>query len=306
MTDRAPEKFDMILSPDNPEYKNLPGLGVLVGGLWIMNLSYWGFNQYIIQRALGAKSVGEAQRGIVFAAFLKLLMPIIIVFPGIAAYLLAQDGMLDSIGRPDQAYPTLLGLAPEGIRGLIFAGLLAAIISSLGSMMNSISTIFTLDIYKQIRPATNEHNLVLTGRIVSLTAIVVAIFMAQPLLGNFDQAFQYIQEFTGFFTPGICAIFLVGMFWRKATANGALLAAVGSALFSFLARAYLPEVPFMDRVGYVFLICCAIMVAFALIERKPQPGAVDLDGISFKTGTRYNIWSLVIVVILIGLYATWW
>lgn len=306
MLDRAPEKFDMILSADNPEYMNLPGLGVLLGGMWIMNMSYWGFNQYIIQRALGAKDLAEAQRGITFAAFLKLLMPLIIVIPGIAAYLLAQDGQLGGIDRPDQAYPTLLGLAPEGARGLIFAGLLAAIVSSLGSMMNSISTIFTLDIYKQFRPMASEANLVTLGRSASFVAIVVAVLMAQPLLGNFDQAFQYIQEFTGFFTPGICAIFLVGMFWKRATANGALVAAIASGVLSFLARTYIPDVPFMDRVGYIFLTLVGIMVVFGLVEKKEQPGAVHLGDISFATEARFNIASGVIVAILIALYALWW
>lgn len=306
MLDQAPEKFDMILSPDNPEYKNLPGISVLVGGMWIMNLSYWGFNQYIIQRALGAKSLDEAQRGIVFAAFIKLFMPIIIVLPGIAAFLLSQKGALPAIPVADQAYPTILGLAPNGVKGLIFAGLLAAIISSVASMMNSISTIFTLDIYKQIKPEADEAKLVWVGRVMSLVAIIIAIIMAKPLLGNFDQAFQYIQEFTGFFTPGICAIFLIGMFWKKATANGALLAAIGSAVFSLLAYQFLPDLPFMDRVGYVFLLCCAVIIVTGLAEKKEQKNAVDLDDVSFKTSTSFNLWSAVITAILIALYAVFW
>lgn len=306
---QAPERFDMILSPDNPQYMNLPGIGVLVGGMWMMNLSYWGFNQYIIQRALGAKSVDEAQKGIVFAAFLKLLMPLIIVVPGIAAFVLAQDPASGvEVGRPDAAYPAMMSLAPAGIRGLIFAALIAAIVSSLGSMMNSISTIFTLDIYKPWHPGEeSERHLVTIGRVVSVAAIAIAVLVAQPLLGNFPQAFQYIQEFTGFFTPGIVAIFLLGMFWKSATANGALLAAIGSFVLSGLGKLLLPQIPFMDRVLYVFFACVGIVFAMALIERKDQgERAIDLKSVSFSTSSLYNLGALIIVLILTGLYWAFW
>lgn len=218
LTSRAPEKFDMILSPDNPHYASLPGISVLVGGLWMMNLSYWGFNQYIIQRALAAKSVREAQKGIVFAAYLKLFMPVIVVVPGIAAFVLIPD-----LAAPDQAYPEMMKLVPSGIKGLVFAALIAAVLSSLGSMMNSISTIFTMDIYRHFKPNTDEGRLVFIGRLVAVLAIAIAMIVAKPLLGQFDQAFQYIQEFTGFFTPGIVALFLLGIFWKKATAGVAWL-----------------------------------------------------------------------------------
>jgi SSS family solute:Na+ symporter len=308
LLEEAPGKFDMILSKDNPEYINLPGLGVLLGGMWMMNLSYWGFNQYIIQRALGARSVEEAQRGIVFAAFLKLLMPLIIVVPGIAAFVLAQDASTGvSVPRPDAAYPAVMALAPTGIRGLIFAALVAAIVSSLGSMMNSISTIFTLDVYRPLHKGEeSEGHLVLMGRIASLTAIVIAVLVARPLLGGFPQAFQYIQEFTGFFTPGICAIFILGVFWSKATANGALLAALASFGLSIAGKLLLPSIPFMDRVGYVFLACCAIMIIDAMIERKPQPNAVELSDVEFGTSAVYWIGSGVVVAGLIALYGTFW
>jgi SSS family solute:Na+ symporter len=201
LMDRAPEKFDMILSPSNPHYMSLPGLSVLIGGMWVMNVSYWGFNQYIIQRALAAKSIDEAQKGIAFAAFLKLLMPIIVVLPGIAVFVMGAD-----ISAPDQAYPHAMTLLPVGIKGLVFAALLAAIVSSLASMTNSISTIFTLDIFPSLNKGENAANPVRVGRIVALAAMVIAMIAARPLLGNFDQAFQYIQEFTGFFTPGIVVI----------------------------------------------------------------------------------------------------
>lgn len=308
LIEQAPGKFDMILSKDNPEYMNLPGIGVLVGGMWMMNLSYWGFNQYIIQRALGAKSQDEAQKGIVFAAFLKLLMPLIIVVPGIAAYVLSQDpnsGL--SVGRPDQAYPTVMSLAPVGIRGLIFAALVAAIVSSLGSMMNSISTIFTLDIYRPWNKGEeSEGHLVKVGRFASLTAIIIAVLVAQPLLGKSEQAFQFIQEFTGFFTPGICAIFILGVFWKGSTANGALLAAIGSFVFSIIGKFYFSYLPFMDRVLYVFLGCCAVIALMAVIDKKTPEKAVQLDGINFGTSAGYNIGALVVTGAVAILYTVFW
>ena len=219
LTTTFPEKFDMILSSDNPHYKDLPGLSVLLGGMWVMNVSYWGFNQYIIQRGLAAKSTREAQKGIVLAAFLKLLMPVIIVLPGIAALELAPN-----LARPDEAYPHLMTLLPNGILGLVFAALVAAIIASLGSKVNSVATIFTMDLYRAARPQTSQATLVRTGRIAAVVSLIIAVLSARPLLGSFDQAFQYIQEFTGFFTPGICVIVLLGMFWSRTTAAGALVA----------------------------------------------------------------------------------
>ena len=210
LTMRFPEKFNMILPPGNPYYKDLPGLSVLLGGMWVMNISYWGFNQYIIQRALAAKNIREAQKGIVLAAFLKLLMPVIIVLPGIAAVALAPN-----LARPDEAYPHLMAMLPTGILGLVFAALIAAIVASMGSKINSIATIFTMDVYRPLRPNASQRHLVWVGRITAVAALFIAIIMAKPLLGSFDQAFQYIQEFTGFFTPGICVIFLLGMFWER-------------------------------------------------------------------------------------------
>lgn len=302
LLERVPEKFDMILSPDSPHYKSLPGISVLVGGMWIMNLSYWGFNQYIIQRALAAKNVREAQKGIVFAAFLKLLMPVLVVLPGLAAVILAP-----SLERPDQAYPAMMNLLPVGVKGLVFAALLAAIVSSLASMMNSISTIFTMDVYKHLRENASQHHLVIVGRITSMTAIIVAIILARPLLGKFDQAFQYIQEFTGFFTPAVVAIFVMGMFWKKATPNSAIVSAIASAGLSLAFKLYWPELPFMDRVGIVFLFCVAVAAVVTLLENKgPQPGAVELKSIDFSTSGGFNIAGVAVALILIALYATWW
>ncbi|SDE02157.1 sodium/sugar symporter [Kordiimonas lacus] len=302
LMDQAPEKFDMILSKDNPYYNDLPGISVLIGGMWIMNISYWGFNQYIIQRALAAKSLQEAQKGITFAAFLKLLMPLIVVLPGIAMYVLDPG-----LEKPDAAYPTAMKLLPTGLLGLVFAALIAAIVSSLGSMTNSISTIFTMDLYPSFVKEEKRKDPVLVGRVVALSAMVFAMITAQPLLGNFDQAFQYIQEFTGFFTPGIVVIFLMGIFWKKTTANGALAAAIGSAVLSAIFFFFLPEVPFIDRVGIVFLLCVGLAFAFSSMGNgHDQENAVDLKDISFATTKGFNLATFLVVLILAALYGTWW
>ena len=323
----APQKFDMVLSKNNYFHNDLPDLSVILGGMWIMNISYWGFNQYIIQRALGAKSVPEAQKGLVFAAFLKLLVPVLVVFPGIAAFLLVPnlpcpDGHQllqpsldvaplcqpgDISPKFDRTYPTLMTMAPSGIRGVIFAALVAAIVSSLGSMMNSIATIFTMDLYKPMRPQTSEHQLVTIGRVVAFLAMVIAVIAARPLLQGADQAFQWLQEFTGFFTPGVVTLFVLGMFWKRTTALGALLAALGSAVFSLLFKVYLPEMPFMNRVGWVFLACVAVAVIVSLLQGgKTQAKAIHHEEIDFRTHTLFNVAAGLIAVILIGLYWLWW
>lgn len=296
----APEKFDMILSPDNPHYVSLPGLSVLLGGMWIMNISYWGFNQYIIQRALAAKSLQEAQKGIVFAAFLKLLMPLIVVLPGIVAFVLYPG-----LEPADKAYPTLMNLLPDGIRGFVFAALVAAIVSSLGSMSNSISTIFTMDIYARYREGKTEKHYLKTGRLVSFIAMVLAALCARPLLGELDQAFQYIQEFTGFFTPGIVVLFLLGMFWKGATAKGALAAAAGSAVFSLSLKLLWPSLPFIDRVGVVFIACLLLAILVSKLDKSPARPQDDVS-VSFNTTTSYNIAALAVIAILCALYISWW
>ncbi|MGI9271898.1 MAG: sodium/sugar symporter [Woeseiaceae bacterium] len=299
--DQVPEKFDMILSKDNPHYMSLPGISVLVGGMWIMNLSYWGFNQYIIQRALAAKSSREAQKGIAFAAFLKMLMPVLVVLPGIAAVILTPD-----LGAPDKAYPEVMKLLPVGIKGLVFAALIAAIVSSLASMMNSISTIFTIDIVAH-HGNRSEHQLVTIGRITSLTALIIAVVVARPLLGQFDQAFQYIQEFTGFFTPGVVAIFLLAFFWKRTSANGALAAALGSFAFSLICFYQWKTLPFMDRVGLAFIVAVVLGMLVSQLEGKGESDkAIDYKSVDTSTSTGFNWASLVIVLMLTGLYATWW
>jgi SSS family solute:Na+ symporter len=303
LTERLPEKFDLIFTRDSPHYADLPGISVLIGGMWIMNLSYWGFNQYIIQRALAAKNVREAQKGIMFAAYLKMLMPLIVVLPGVAAVILAPD-----LETPDRAYPTVMNLLPTGILGLVFAALIAAIVSSLASMMNSISTIFTMDIYRHLgKPEKSEQHLVRVGRTVSLTAMVIAMVVARPLLGQFDQAFQYIQEFTGFFTPGVCALFLMGIFWKQTTSLGALGMALGSAALSIILKLGWPELPFIDRVGLVFLACIALGVIVSKIQgAETHPDAIAYEDVDKTTSGSYNVAALGIVLMLVALYATWW
>ncbi|EWH09119.1 sodium/hexose cotransport protein [Catenovulum agarivorans DS-2] len=301
LLEQAPEKFDMILASDHPNYIDLPGLSVLLGGMWIMNLSYWGFNQYIIQRALAAKDINEAHKGIAFAAYLKILMPIIVVLPGICAVLIAPD-----LERPDKAYPAMMTLMPEGLKGLIFAALIAAIVSSVASMTNSISTIFTMDLYKHVKKDASQSHYVNVGRMVSLLSLAIAVLVAKPLLAGFEQAFQYIQEFTGFFTPGICVIFILGLFYKKTTANAALVAAVGSAVLSLAFKFIFPELPFMDRVGLVFVLCIALAIGISHLEGGKGEKGVDLAGISFDTKTTFNLASVGCVLILAGLYAAWW
>ncbi|MEN2787241.1 sodium/solute symporter [Sphingomonas qilianensis] len=324
LVERVPTHFDMILTPDNKFYNDLPGIGVLVGGMWIANLSYWGFNQYIIQRALAAKNLGEAQKGVMFAAYLKLLMPVIIVLPGIAAVVLAPD-----LAKPDEAYPTMMRLLPQGLLGLVFAALIAAIIASTASKINSIATIFTLDLYAKARgiPTRGEDNvggeakekhLVLVGRGVAALAIIIAIFAAKPLIGQSDQAFQFIQEFSGFFTPGITVIFLLGLFWKKATEAGAIVAAVTSVVLSYLLKIsvpvpWLPEAanvyltPFMNRMLFVFLVSLALAVIVSLARpARVEKNVVTMQGVSFRTSGAFNIGALGVVLILIALYATWW
>jgi len=302
LTHTIPDKFDMILSKDNPHYMSLPGLSVLIGGMWVMNLSYWGCNQYIIQRALAAKSLNEARKGIAFAAYIKLFMPIIVVLPGIAAVV-----MYPNLSAPDQAYPEMMSLMPSGLKGLVFAALVAAIVSSIASMTNSISTIFTMDIYTHVAPNKSQRHYVNIGRMVSLAALAIALIVAEPLLGKFDQAFQYIQEFTGFFTPGIVAIFFLGLFWKKANGNGALVAALTSAILSFVLKMTWPELPFIDRVGIVFIACMILGVVVSLTTgENGEDKAVALNDIQFASSTTFNVAAIGCVIILAALYATWW
>ena len=280
--DQKFNKFDLILSKDNEYYKDLPGISVLVGGMWIANLSYWGCNQYITQRALAAKSLKEAQRGLAFAGYLKMVMPFIVVVPGMVAFVLNETHdpvMVRAITIPDETYPTLLNsfLFP-GVKGLAFAALFAAIVGAISSKTNSIATIFTMDIYRQfINKKASEAALVRTGRIVTVLSLVLAIPVV-PLLGNFGQVFQYIQEYSGFVSPGVLVLFMFGLFWKKTSSNGAVWAAILTIPVGVALKFGAPEVPFMDRMGITFLILSAIIITISMIENKGDDHkAIDLS-----------------------------
>src|SRR5690606_13458597 len=268
MTDKASEHFEMIFAKDNENYLDLPGLSVLIGGMWIVNLNYWGCNQYITQRALGA-DLKTARNGILFAAFLKLLMPVIVTLPGIAAFALYSQGLYqqemlgeDGTLLPDKAYPVLLSLLPAGLKGLSFAALTAAVVASLAGKANSIPTIFTLDIFKNyFAKNATEQQLVNIGRWVVVVSMVIAI-IASPYMGIEKKGgFQFIQEMTGLLSPGIFASFIMGFFWKRTNSAGALFAIVGGFLVALLMHLNLlpfadwSTVPFLDRMGWVFLIC---------------------------------------------------
>jgi len=311
----ASNRFNMILFEGELMYRDdagklqdaydlLPGLSVLFGGLWVANLFYWGCNQYIIQRALAAKSLKEAKRGLAFAGYLKLLLPLIVVVPGIVAFALDAP-----IQRGDEAYPWLLGqYVGSGFRGLAFAALVAAIVSSLASMMNSASTIFTMDLYRNyVEEEVSESTLVRIGRIVALVCIVVATLVA-PQLATLDQVFQYIQEYTGFVSPGVLAIFMLGLFWRKATPNAALVSAVLSIPLSAAMKFLTPGVAFLNRMLIVFLISVVLIVAISLIENKgaDHPDAVSLQDVDQEPAPIYNVAAFGILGITAALYVIFW
>ncbi|MDQ6762334.1 MAG: sodium/sugar symporter [Bacteroidota bacterium] len=315
--DKAPSHFHMIFDKSNPYYKDLPGLSVLIGGMWINNLNYWGCNQYITQRALGA-SLPTARKGILFAAFLKLLVPVIVVIPGITMYVMYQNGMFQSemadvsgIIKPDHSYPTLMNLLPNGLKGLAFAALTAAIVASLAGKANSISTIFSLDIYRKFfdKNAT-EKKLVKTGRITIVVAMILATLVA-PALKNLDQAYQFIQEYVGFISPGVLSIFLLGFFWKRATSTAALTSAILtiplSTVLKFLpgwTNGAFPDIPFMNRMGLVFIILMALMIVMSLADRRSKDNAqvIEIDKSMFKCSPAFIIGSTVIVGILAALY----
>ena len=329
----VPEKFDMILDRSNPEFMNLPGIGVLIGGMWVANLYYWGFNQYIIQRTLAAKSLEESQKGILFAAGLKMIIPIIVVIPGIAAYVIVNDPTLlaslgeagvnniPSSGAADKAYPWLMQFLPTGLKGIAIAALAAAIVSSLASMLNSTATIFTMDIYKQlINKNANDKKTVNVGRISALVALIIATIMA-PLLGGIDQAFQFIQEYTGVVSPGILAVFVLGLFWKKTSNKGAIYGALLSipiALFfkigpkGWMAETGLdflfPSLPFLDQMGLTAILSMVVIAIVSLKENKDKDDAksIKLEKGIFVTSPIFNIGSFALLIILSGLYAFFW
>jgi len=341
LKEQAGDHFHMIFQKDNENYLDLPGLTVLIGGMWIVNLNYWGCNQYITQRALGA-DLKTARSGILFAAFLKLLMPVIVVLPGIAAYVLYKEGYGDfktsmlqgGEVAPDTAYPVLLNLLPAGLKGLSFAALTAAVVASLAGKANSIATIFTLDIYKKvINKNANEDKQVVIGRYTVIAAMLIAILIA-PLLGiDKKGGFQFIQEYTGFFSPGIFAMFILGFFWKKTTSNAALFATIGGFALSVFLK-FLPfimnleflsstgfsklvaqkdgsmlyEIPFLDRMGFVFLICIIVMYFISLFETKRGvvTKGLEIETGMFKTTKGFAVGALIIVGLLVALYTVYW
>ena len=335
MINHANDHFHMIFKKDNANYMDLPGLTVLIGGMWITNLNYWGCNQYITQRALGA-DLKTARSGILFAAFLKLLMPVIVVLPGIAAYVLHQQGnfqtemLQNGETNPDKAYPVLLNLLPEGFKGLAFAALTAAVVASLAGKANSISTIFTLDIFKKrLHPEASEKRMVVIGKITVVVAMILGVIIA-PLLGiDKKGGFQYIQEYTGFVSPGVFAMFLLGFFWKKATSNAALFATIGGFIFSLLLK-FLPhvmnlsflapfgfskdngsgiyEIPFLDRMGIVFGICIIGMVLISTYDNRHgvKPHGLEVDKKMFKLAPGFAVGALIVSGILAAIYSIYW
>jgi SSS family solute:Na+ symporter len=335
MREKADDHFHMIFDKSNSNYMDLPGLSVLIGGMLIINLNYFGCNQYITQRALGA-DLKTARNGILFAAFLKLLMPIIVVLPGIAAYVLYQNGhfqtemLQDGSVNPDRAYPILLNLLPTGLKGLSFAALTAAVVASLAGKANSIATIFTLDVYKEkLNKEASEKKLVSIGKLTIIISMVIAVVVA-PFLGiDKKGGFQYIQEYTGFVSPGVFAMFILGFFWKKTTSNAALFATIGGFILSiifkimpsFIDLSFLNpmgfavansdgvyEIPFIDRMGFVFLICIIGMYIISNYETKKgvQTNGLEVDPKMFKMAPSFIVGSLIILSVLAALYTVFW
>jgi SSS family solute:Na+ symporter len=340
MMNQSGDHFHMIFKKDNANFPSLPGLTVLFGGMWIVNLNYWGCNQYITQRALGA-DLKTARSGILFAAFLKLLMPVIVVLPGIAAYVIHMKGGLqtellgaDGVLNPDRAYPVLLNLLPVGLKGLSFAALTAAVVASLAGKVNSISTIFTLDIFKKkIQVDASEKKMVRVGKITVVVAMLIAVIIA-PFLGiDKKGGFEFIQEYTGFVSPGIFAMFIMGFFWKKTSSNAAMFATIGgfvlSVFFKFLPRfmnleflnssgfavlveqkdktmAY--EIPFIDRMGFVFAICVLLMIVISIIDNKRGVAVkgLEVDTKMFKINNGFAVGCMIISGILVALYSIFW
>lgn len=314
LREQADSHFHMILPKENPFHKDLPGLSVIIGAMWINNLAYFGCNQYIIQRSLGA-NIKTARKGILFAALLKLLIPIIVVLPGICAYVLHQNGMfqqemLDGTGtvKPDHAYPVLLNLLPSGLKGIAFAALTAAIVASLAGKANSISTIFTLDIYKQyVNPKASEKQLIKIGRYAIWTSMLIAVFLA-PQLRVLDQAYQFIQEYSSFITPGVFAIFIFGMFWKRTTSKAALTAALLTIPLSTAGKFMAPEIPFLDRMGIIFLMLSALIVVMSLLDPKSKhnPKGLEIEASMFNPGRGFIVASILLIGVLSALYTVFW
>jgi SSS family solute:Na+ symporter len=345
----SPEHFKMILEkpsvttatlndPQNlqiQKYVVLPGIAMYFAGQWIVNLNYWGCNQYITQRALGA-DLKTARSGILFAAMLKLMMPVIVMLPGIAAWVLYKNGHLPALSSKDGAYSAILGFLPSGLKGLSIAALTAAIVASLAGKMNSISTIYTLDIYKKyVNKEASETKLVWIGRAAVVAAIILSlIFTWEDLLGiGGEGGFTFIQKYTGFISPGVFAMFILGMFWKRTTGSAAVVGVIlgfvlaiffnnyavdlfGRETWMYTAYEYqkmeggelktVVEIPFLINMGWSFFITVAVMVAISLSGPRINPKAFELDKEMFKLRPSAIVMVVVILLILTLLYARFW
>lgn len=320
---KAADHFNMIVErggiqvPDNEggtqdAYQYLPGLAVILGAMWLTNFGYWGFNQYIIQKGLAAKSLNEAKKGLVFAGYLKILIPLLVIIPGIAAYVLMNEfdpqelshmigipgADIDAITKSDEAYPWLLKyFVPSGIKGLAFAALAAAIVSSLASMINSTSTIFSVDIYKtHINPEASNRQMVRVGRWVAFIGLIIAVVVAQELAA-FDQVFQYIQEYTGYIYPGVVVVYFIGLFWKQATPKAALWTAGLTIPFGIVIKLIFPEMPFILRMGYVFILLVFVAAIFSFTEKKRKI-PTDVDQTKSTTLGKFLVIAGVILAIV--------
>ena len=302
-----------VVQKEDPFFTN-PGIVLIFGALWLTNLGYWGFNQYIIQKGLAAKSLAEAKKGMIFAAFLKILIPFIVCIPGVCAfYIMNGDGealenlrqtLAGGIERSDDAYPFLIrNFTPTFIKGLSFAALAAAVISSLASMFNSTSTLFTMDIYKQfINKNASEKKLVNVGRMTSVSALIIALFAVYPLMGGIDQAFQFIQEYSAFVYPGVVVIFGLGLLWKRASGTAAVVCAIGTFAFSILFKFTLPDTPFLVRSGYVF-ICLVILFVGISLKSNKAVAADELDEHTIKTQLFWSKILFAVAAVSIALFA---
>jgi SSS family solute:Na+ symporter len=326
--DKADSHLHMMFSPNQYQvhdgkggfidaYKQLPGIMMFViGGQWINNLNYFGCNQYMTQRALGA-DIHTARNGVMFAGFLKMLMPIIVVLPGLAAYVIFQENAdanivngitQNGIVKPDNAYPVLLNLLPVGLKGLAFAALTAAIVASLAGKANSISTIYMLDIHKKyFNPNLSEKNTVWIGRIAIVVAFAIALVIS-PQLKNLGQAYEYIQKYTGYISPGILSIFLLGFFWKKNSTQGAIVAAVLSIILSTYLEIGFPDMPFLNRMGIAFWICVLVQVAisYLVLKGEDHPNAFEVKREWFKVTKSFQLGAIAIIAFFIFIYVIFW
>jgi SSS family solute:Na+ symporter len=338
---QAPEHFHLILpKPNNTDmsaagqlardkYIILPGIAMYFAGQWILNLNYWGCNQYITQRALGAQ-LETARKGILFAGFMKLFMPVIVMLPGIAAFVLYKNGQLAGFeGGKDGAYSAILAFLPAGLKGLAIAALTAAIVASLAGKANSISTIFTLDIYKKyINQQADEKKLVWTGRLTVFISMVIAvIFTWKDLLGiSGEGGFTFIQKYTGFISPGVFAMFMLGFFWKRTTGAAAMTGLITGFLLAIFFNSYaIPlfgtdnimytaylnksgayEIPFLINMGWSFVLTVIIMVIVSMAGPKVNPKAFEIDASMFKVSKSTLVLIVIILMLLSALYVKFW